>query len=56
MDAELRELGFPVDQINGYECPMGEDYGKNTPPEIAISIVASLLRSRKAHFQERVMK
>ena len=56
MDAELRELGFSEDQIKSYECPMGEDYGKNTPPEIAISIAASLLRSRQAHFQERVRK
>jgi xanthine dehydrogenase accessory factor len=47
MDADLRTEGFSQVQIESYRCPIGEDYGKNTPAEIAISIAADLLRSRR---------
>jgi xanthine dehydrogenase accessory factor len=47
MDADLRDAGFPVEKIRSYRCPIGEDYGKNTPAEIAISIAADLLRARR---------
>ena len=47
MDADLRAAGFTAEKIGSYRCPIGEDYGKNTPAEIAISIAADLLWARR---------
>lgn len=49
MDADLRALGFSESELASYRCPIGEDYGKNTPPEIAISVAADLLCARRDH-------
>lgn len=43
---QLREEGLPSEFIDHIACPIGEKIGNNTPPEIAISIVAQLLRLR----------
>jgi xanthine dehydrogenase accessory factor len=49
MDADLREARMSEERIRFYRCPIGEDYGKNTPAEIAISIAADLLMARRDH-------
>jgi len=43
---ELKEAGLPEDFIRSINCPIGEKFGNNTPPEIAVSVLAQLLRVR----------
>jgi xanthine dehydrogenase accessory factor len=43
---ELRERGLPASFIEQVSCPIGEKIGGNTPPEIAVSLVAQLMRRR----------
>lgn len=45
---QLRDDGLDPDFIDSIVCPIGEEIGNNTPPEIAISIVAQLLKVRDA--------
>jgi xanthine dehydrogenase accessory factor len=52
MEAELRESGMDSARTKEFFCPMGEDYGKNSPAEIAISIAAQLLQVRREFFGE----
>jgi xanthine dehydrogenase accessory factor len=54
MEAELREEGFDPVRAKEFLCPIGEDYGKNAPSEIAISIAADLLRHRQRVFGPKV--
>jgi xanthine dehydrogenase accessory factor len=44
---ELAEAGFNEMEIAKVKCPIGEDFGNNSPHEIALSICAQLLRERK---------
>lgn len=37
---------FSLEQSQSFFCPIGEDIGNNTPPEMAISIASQLLRVR----------
>lgn len=46
LKAGLLELGIEHAACSALYCPIGEDFGDNTPPEIAISIVSQLLRER----------
>ncbi len=43
---ELRDAGASPAFIDAITCPIGEQFGDNTPPEISISIVSQLLKSR----------
>lgn len=43
---ELRERALSDDFINHINCPVGEKIGGNTPPEIAVSVLAQLVRVR----------
>lgn len=43
---ELSFLDYQQTQIQNIFCPIGEKIGNNTPPEIAISIVAQLLKTK----------
>jgi xanthine dehydrogenase accessory factor len=45
---QLAQDGVPRDFIDRILCPLGEKFGNNTPPEIAISIVSQLLKLRHA--------
>jgi len=51
IDSELRDdfkrAGLNEGEIAPFHCPMGEDYGKNDPAEIAISIAAQMLATRR---------
>ena len=42
----ILESGVSQMKVDSFFCPMGEEIGDNTPPEMAISIVAQLLRSK----------
>lgn len=42
----LAELGVAKNDLHALHCPIGEPIGNNTPPEIALSIAAQLLRIR----------
>lgn len=42
----LQEAGIASEKINSVFCPIGEAFGNNTPPEIALSIASQLLRKR----------
>jgi xanthine dehydrogenase accessory factor len=41
---ELSADGLPEKFIARIDCPLGEKFGDNTPPEIAVSILAQLVR------------
>lgn len=41
--SELRQLGISEEALQRLHCPIGLDFGDNTPPEIAVSIAAQLL-------------
>jgi len=43
---ELAEAGFDEQQQQSFFCPMGLSMGNNTPPEIAVSILAQLIQER----------
>lgn len=43
---ELIQLGFDQKTVQDIYCPIGEKIGNNTPPEIAISIVSQLLKTK----------
>lgn len=45
---ELRGRGLPAAFIDRITCPVGERIGSNTPPEIAVSVLAQLVRIREA--------
>ncbi len=43
---DLKEMGIADDKIQSFYCPMGVPMGNNTPPEIAISVLAQLIQQR----------
>jgi xanthine dehydrogenase accessory factor len=43
---ELQQQNIPPEKIDSFVCPIGIPLGNNTPPEIAISIVAQLIQRR----------
>ncbi len=43
---DLRDLGVKPELIDRLVCPIGEDFGSNQPSEIAISIIAQLIKCR----------
>jgi len=48
MRRELRADGVPDEFIGRIDCPLGEKFGDNTPADIAVSILAQLVRVRRA--------
>jgi xanthine dehydrogenase accessory factor len=48
IDQALREKGISVQKIEKVHSPIGIDIGGETPEEIAVSIVAELIKSRAA--------
>lgn len=46
--AQLTGLKFSNEKIQSFFCPIGENFGNNTPSEIAISVTSQLLRVRDA--------
>ncbi len=43
---ELRQEGLPDEFIDRIHCPLGDKFGDNTPSEIAVSVLAQLVRER----------
>jgi xanthine dehydrogenase accessory factor len=43
---ELREAGVPDEQLQRVDCPAGLDIGAQTPPEVALTILARLIQTR----------
>lgn len=50
MRRELREAGVAPDFIGRIVCPLGDKIGNNTPAEIAVGVLAQLVRLRDARF------
>jgi xanthine dehydrogenase accessory factor len=50
LEKELRDAG--VREATNFYCPLGEDFGSNAPMEIALSMVAQLIRERDKYFQK----
>ncbi|HEY5898111.1 MAG TPA: XdhC family protein [Burkholderiales bacterium] len=50
---ELRERGIGAEFIERIRCPLGEKFGDNTPGEIAVSVVAEMLKCRHAARAQR---
>jgi xanthine dehydrogenase accessory factor len=48
MRRELKASGLPADFISRVNCPIGEKFGDNTPSDIAVSVLAQLVRLRRA--------
>ena len=46
LESELKEKGLSGARVKDFFCPMGEAIGNSTPAEIAISIVAQMLKVR----------
>lgn len=46
LESELTERGVAKDKLKSFHCPLGEEFGSNAPAEIAISMIAQLLRER----------
>ncbi len=46
INAELRDDGVNPTLIESFHCPMGEPFGRNTPFEMSMSIIAQLLKVR----------
>ena len=47
----LAEDGVPSDQLSRVHCPIGLDIGAETPEEIAVSIMAELIKTRSSQYQ-----
>ncbi|MBU6152801.1 MAG: XdhC family protein [Bdellovibrionales bacterium] len=47
INSDLLAAGIPGARVDSFHCPMGEDYGKNDPAEIAISIASQMLSIRR---------
>nr|BFD63605.1 xanthine dehydrogenase accessory protein XdhC [Bdellovibrio sp. HM001] len=43
---DLLDAGLPQESLTRFFCPMGENFGTNSPVEIAFSIVAQILKTR----------
>ena len=43
----LETAGVPAASLERVRCPIGEDIGADTPAEIAVSVVAELIRVRR---------
>ncbi|MFZ3231541.1 MAG: XdhC family protein [Pseudobdellovibrio sp.] len=43
---DLKKAGIKDDFLNQFSCPAGENFGKNIPYEIALSIIAEILKVR----------
>jgi xanthine dehydrogenase accessory factor len=46
IEKDLLEKGVSPERIKEFFCPMGEEFGRNAPAEIALSVAAQLLKKR----------
>jgi xanthine dehydrogenase accessory factor len=52
---DLQEKGISQERVKELHCPMGEDFGRNAPSEIALSVAAQLLKVRD-HYIDPIRK
>jgi xanthine dehydrogenase accessory factor len=52
--ADLKEAGITEEFLRQFHCPMGENFGNNSPIEIAFSIVAQILKIKEMIQKEKV--
>lgn len=50
IEKDLEEKGVAKERLKEFHCPMGEEFGRNAPAEIALSVAAQLLKVRDHHF------
>lgn len=50
LKAHLKQMDFSEEKLNKYHCPIGLDFGNNTPVEISYSIIAQILQARDGIF------
>jgi xanthine dehydrogenase accessory factor len=50
MNADLRASGMSEERTKQFFLPLGDPIGRNTPPEMAISIISQMLRIRGEFF------
>ncbi len=43
---DLKEAGVPEENLQKFFCPMGENFGSNSPIEISFSIIAQILKTK----------
>lgn len=53
---DLIALGVSSSQLENFFCPIGEDFGNNTPVEISYSVVAQLIKERDKKWIETSIK
>ncbi|MBY0554899.1 xanthine dehydrogenase accessory protein XdhC [bacterium] len=46
LKSNLQKMDFTEEQIEKFNCPIGLDFGNNTPIEISYSVIAQLLQQR----------
>ena len=46
LKSNLKAMGFTQEIISRYHCPVGLDFGNNTPVEISYSVIAQVLQLR----------
>lgn len=49
----LKNMDFNQERVNQFFCPIGLDFGDNSPVEIAFSVVAQLLQVRDQKLQKQ---
>lgn len=50
LKSDLKAAGLSEDLLEKFCCPMGEDFGGNSPVEISFSIIAQLLKTKDQVF------
>lgn len=50
LQSDLKKLGVSEEKIKKLHCPIGENFGGNIPNEIALSVMAQLMRCRDQFF------
>ena len=50
----LAEAGIPRERVEEVHAPLGLDLGAETPEEIAVAIVAEIVRERRAGVRDRL--
>lgn len=48
LEKELVLIGVDKEKIGSFHCPVGEDFGDNSPGEIAVSITAQLIKHKES--------
>ena len=50
----IEESGIPAERVNEVHAPLGLDIGAETPAEIALAIIAEIVRERRTGVRDEV--